>query len=320
MKITGKPTIFIDGEVGTTGLQISDMLQRREDINLVQLPYDDRKKIKARKEAINDADVVILCLPDEAAREAVALLKNTNTAIIDASTAHRTAPGWTYGFTEYDKSQREKIKSSQRVSNPGCYAVGAISIIHPLIASGLIEKSEAFYIHGMSGYSGGGKKLISLFEKKPKGDSVTGSGYDYALGLQHKHVPEIKFWSKITNNPIFLPTVGPYKQGMLVHVPLSLWSLRKKIKSIDMLEIYSIHYAEETFIKIIDVSPERENDFINPQALNNTNQLHIHVLHNDAEGQAIVVAQLDNLGKGAAGQAVQTMNLLIGVEEEKSLI
>ena len=318
--MTDKPTIFIDGEAGTTGLQISDMLQARDDIDLIQLPLNERKKITSRKDAINGANIVVLCLPDDAAREAVSLLENPSTTIIDASSAHRIASGWTYGFTEYDKSQREKIKSSKRISNPGCYAIGAVSVINPLIASGLINKSQSFYIHGMSGYSGGGKNLISLFEKNGSTDSTTPSCYDYALNLKHKHVPEIRHWTGIQCDPMFLPTVGPYKQGMLVHVPLPLRATSKNIVAAELHEIYANHYENEPFIKIVDADSENEDGHLNPQALNGTNQLHLHLLLNQEMRQAIVVAQLDNLGKGASGQAVQTINLLIDAEEHKGLL
>ncbi len=317
--MTGKPTIFIDGEAGTTGLQISDMLQTRNDIDLIQLPYRERKTRISRKNAINTADIVILCLPDDAAKDAVSLLENSDTTIIDASSAHRTNSNWSYGFTEYDKSQRDKIKSSKRISNPGCYAIGAVSIIHPLVSSGLFDGSEAFYIHGLSGYSGGGKNLISQFEQAPAGSSTTLSGYDYALNLNHKHVPEIKLWSGVTEDPTFLPTVGPYKQGMLVHVPLPLWQIGKKVTATDIREIYSEHYKNEKFIKIVDSNYSEVGQSLSPQALNGSNQLHLHLLYNQEKSQAIMVAQLDNLGKGASGQCIQTLNLLIGVEEQTGL-
>lgn len=318
--MTGKPKIFIDGEAGTTGLQISDALQVRKDIDLIQLPYDERKTRTSRKNAINDADIVILCLPDEAAKDAVSLLENSDTTIIDASSAHRTDSHWSYGFTEYDKSQRDEIKSSKRISNPGCYAIGAVSIIHPLVSSGLFNGSETFYIHGLSGYSGGGKNLISQFEQTTKEESVTLSGYDYSLNLNHKHVPEIKLWSGVEKDPTFLPTVGPYKQGMLVHVPLPLGQIRKKVTAADIRQIYSEHYENEKFIKVIDSNYTGANDLLHPQALNGSNQLHLHLLYSQEKQQAIMVAQLDNLGKGASGQCIQTVNSLIGVEEDTGLV
>lgn len=317
--MTGKPKIFIDGEAGTTGLKISDMLQARQDIDLIQLPLRERKIRISRKNAINAADIVILCLPDEAAKDAVSLVENSATTIIDASSAHRTNSHWSYGFTEYDKSQRDEIKSSKRISNPGCYAIGAVSIIHPLISSGLFDGSETFYIHGLSGYSGGGKNLISQFEQAPKEGSVTLSGYDYSLNLNHKHVPEIKLWSGIKKDPTFLPTVGPYKQGMLVHVPLPLWQIGKKVTATDIRQIYSEHYENEKFVKVIESNYTEADDSLNPQALNGSNQLHLHLLYNQEKQQAIMVAQLDNLGKGASGQCVQTVNSLIGVDEDTGL-
>ena len=317
--MTRKPTIFIDGEAGTTGLQISDMLQARKDIDLIQLPDEERKKTATRKSAINSADIVILCLPDEAAKDAVLLLENSNTTIIDASSAHRTNSHWSYGFTEYDKSQRDEIKSSKRISNPGCYAIGAVSIIHPLVSSGLFNGSENFYIHGLSGYSGGGKSLISQFEQTREEGSATLSGYDYALNLNHKHVPEIKLWSGVKKDPTFLPTVGSYRQGMLVHVPLPLWQIGKKVTATNIREIYAEHYKNEKFVKVIESNDTEADDSLNPQALNGSNQLHLHFLYNQEKQQIIMVAQLDNLGKGASGQCVQTVNSLIGVDEDTGL-
>jgi N-acetyl-gamma-glutamyl-phosphate reductase len=311
--------IFIDGEAGTTGLQIAARLAGRRDLALIRLDAAHRKDPAARRDALNQADVAILCLPDDAAREAVALVDNPSTRIIDASTAHRTAPGWVYGFTEYDADQRARLQAATRISNPGCYALAAIAIIHPLVAAGLLPPAWPVSIHAVSGYSGGGKALIETFENTAGAQAVTSTVYDYALGLEHKHLPEITRWGGLARPPIFLPAVGRYYKGMLVHVPLALWALPGTPTPRDVHEIYCAHYRGERFVTLADYDAATAQSRLDPEDLNGTNLLRLHVLHAAAQAQVVVVGQLDNLGKGASGQAIQTLNLLIGVDEATAL-
>ena len=310
------PQIFIDGEAGTTGLQISARLAERTDIELLQIDPAQRKDVSARREVLNAADIAILCLPDAAAREAVALVENPATRIIDASTAHRSVDGWVYGFPEYDRDQRARIAASTRISNPGCYAIAAVSILHPLVDAGLLPARWPISINGVSGYSGGGKALIAAFENPEAGDErITATTYDYALTLSHKHVGEITHWGGLTNPPVFLPTVGRYYKGMLVHVPLPLWALPQVPAARDVYDLYRDHYAGERFVILADFDAGQNLANLDPESLNDTNELRLHVLHNESVGQAVVVGQLDNLGKGASGQVVQTLNLLLGADE-----
>lgn len=311
--------VFIDGEAGTTGLQIAERLATRDDLTLIRLDDSRRKDATARREALNDADVAILCLPDDAAREAVALIDNPRTRVIDASTAHRVAGGWCYGFTEYEAGQRERLRRAMRISNPGCYALAAIAIIHPLVAAGLLPADWPLSINAVSGYSGGGKALIRSFEDAHAGDAITATTYDYALTLAHKHVPEITHWAKLAHAPIFLPAVGRYYKGMLVHLPLPLWALPGRPTPRQLHDTYRAHYAGERFVEVADLDCGATLPRLDPEDLNNSNTLRLHVLHNEARGHAVVVGQLDNLGKGASGQAVQTLNLLLGADERHGL-
>ncbi|MEX2482856.1 MAG: N-acetyl-gamma-glutamyl-phosphate reductase [Gammaproteobacteria bacterium] len=311
--------IFIDGEAGTTGLQIAERLAARDDLTLIRLDAAHRKDPDARREALNRADVTILCLPDDAAREAVALVDNPHTRIIDASTAHRTAPHWAYGFPEYGPGQRERLLAATRISNPGCYALAAVALLHPLVAAGLLPPDWAVSINAISGYSGGGKALIEAFEDPASPQAVSSTVYDYALGLTHKHQPEITHWAGLEHPPIFLPAVGRYYKGMLVHVPLALWALPAQPTPRDLHEAYRAHYVGEQFVSVADFDFAASQNRIDPEALNGTNSLRLHVLHDTAQNQAVVVGQLDNLGKGASGQAVQTLNLLIGAAEATGL-
>jgi N-acetyl-gamma-glutamyl-phosphate reductase len=311
--------IFIDGEAGTTGLQIAERLAARNDIELLQIDPARRKDIVARADALNRADVAILCLPDAAAREAVALVKNPSTCIIDASSAHRAAAGWIYGFPEYDAEQRRRLKAAKRIANPGCYAIAAVAILNPLVNAGILPRDWPVTINGVSGYSGGGKALIAAFEDSSDSAAVSSANYDYALTLKHKHVPEITQWSGLAHAPIFLPTVGRYYKGMLVHVPLPLWALPSKPTAGDLHEIYRSHYADERFVILVDYDSADAHPTLDPEDLNGSNVLRLRVLHDEANGHAIVVGQLDNLGKGASGQVVQTLNVLFGVDEGMGL-
>lgn len=301
--------VFIDGEAGTTGLQIRERLERRDDIELVQVEPERRKDADARQEALAAADIAILCLPDEAAREAVALAEGMPVRFIDASTAHRVAEGWTYGFPELNAGTRESIATTARVSNPGCYSTGAIAMIGPLISAGLIAPDEALAIFGVSGYTGGGKSLIAEYD-----DGTAPAHFIYGLTQGHKHLPEIMVQTGLKARPVFSPAVGNFAQGMAIQLPLHLRDGR------DLATIHAAladHYAGEQFISVL-----KSDDLggrVVPTALNGTNNLQISVHGDDRNGCATVIAVLDNLGKGASGAAVQNMNIMLGEDEALGL-
>ena len=309
--------VFIDGEAGTTGLHLAQRLETRNDIELIQLHPQDRKNKIARQNALNEADIAILCLPDAAAIEAVSLAEDPETVIIDASSAHRVTEGWTYGFTEYGPQQRKAIKESKRITNPGCYAIGAISLLYPLISRDVIPRDHPLSIHAISGYSGGGKSLIADFERSSA--QLGKDGFSYGLHLNHKHLPEIQQLAGTDYYPVFSPSVGPYLQGMLVNIPLNLRTLANVWSAADLIELYNRHYTDEYFIQVADLNEIQCLEKLDPQTLNGTNNLKIYVLHNEKEDQIMLVSQLDNLGKGASGQVVQTINLLLNIDEETTL-
>lgn len=305
--------VFIDGEAGTTGLQIRDRLEKRADIDLIRLADAVRKDVAARREALNSAHAVILCLPDDAAREAVSLIDNPDVAVIDASTAHRVTEGWTYGFPELPNgdeiSQRDLIRASKRIANPGCHATGFIALIRPLVEAGLIAPFFPLSASSLTGYTGGGKAMIAEFE--------SGQGHEriYATGLTHKHLPEMTLYSGLESPPIFSPTVGRFPQGLILEVPLPLWALP------DAPDLETIHdammaaYDGEAFVTVASLDESRGTASLNADAFANTNQMMIHVF-GDAESEtANLVAVFDNLGKGASGAAVQNLNLVLGVDE-----
>lgn len=308
MAATGsKPTVFIDGEAGTTGLGIRDRLRDLREIEVRSIAEAQRKDPTARLKMMSEADVVILCLPDDAAREAVTLANSLGERaprILDASTAHRVAPDWVFGFAEMAAGQAKVIASAPRVSNPGCYSTGGIALLRPLVDAGLIPKDHPIVIHAVSGYSGGGKTMIEAFEtgKAPAFEV-------YGLKLEHKHVPELQLYSGLTLRPIMIPSVGNYRQGMIVNVPLHLDALPGKPKAADLDAVLRAHYAGSTFIS---VKPP-EGDRLEPEALNNSNQMELTVHANEARRQAVLVARLDNLGKGASGAAVQNLKLMLGL-------
>lgn len=312
-------TVFIDGEAGTTGLQILDRLQPRADVELLRLSDADRKDPEHRKAMLNTADLVILCLPDDAARDAVELVNNPQTRIIDASTAHRTAAGWTYGMPEYEKDQTAMIAASTRVTNPGCYANASIAILHPLVKTGIIPTDCPVSINAISGYSGGGKGLISAFED-PSSESYTETPFRvYGLNLDHKHVPEIRRWSGLSRRPVFVPSVGRFRQGMIVQVPLQLGALPGDITPKIVHEALESHYEGRTFIRISSPAETGDMFLVEPEAANDTNELRLYVFANERHNQVVIMGVLDNLGKGAAGQAVQNMNLMLGLPENRGL-
>lgn len=309
--------VFIDGEAGTTGLQIRSRLEHRSDIALISLGDALRKDAKARAEAINAADAVILCLPDEAAREAVSLCKSKETRIIDASTAHRTESGWTYGFAELDGGAfREQIRASTRIANPGCYATGFIALMRPLTRAGLVPDFWPTTCNAVSGYSGGGKAMIAEFE----GEGPVDPYRIYATGLGHKHLPEMTLFGGLESAPIFTPAVGNYAQGMIVEIPLQLWALPEEPSLEQIHEVLANAYAGETFVEVASLEEATATKALNPLSLNDTNRLKIFVFGDQHASQARLVAQLDNLGKGASGAAVQNLNLALGLEETSGLV
>ena len=302
--------IFIDGEVGTTGLQIRERLEAREDINLIRIDSERRKDVSARREAFASADIGILCLPDEAAREAVELSRDLDVRLIDASTAHRVDDRWVYGFPELSADIRSQIENARLVSNPGCYSTGAISIIAPLVNAGLIEEDEGIAINAVSGYTGGGKSLIAEYD-----DPNAPAHFVYALNQRHKHIPEIMAHGGLSVQPIFSPSVGRYAQGMVVQLPLRLDGVRTLTS---LFEALADHYSGQNFVSV--VQEDEIGARIVPTDLNGTNMLRLSVHGDDDNGCATVVAVLDNLGKGASGAAVQNMNIMLKMDETEGLL
>lgn len=301
-------SVFIDGAAGTTGLEIADRLGSRQEFNLVRLPEESRKDAGARREAINDSDFVILCLPDEAAKEAVSLIENDQTRVIDASSAHRTATGWVYGFAEFEEGQRERIANARFVSNPGCYPTGFLGLVAPLVARGLLSADWPYSVNAVSGYSGGGKALIERFEQEPD------IGFrSYGLTLEHKHMPEMKRHAGLKHDVIFAPAVIRAYRGMIVEVPLNLSAMGAGIKAADLLDALKHHYDGSAIVSV------HESNGVGEILLNEndpaTDRLDLYVFADDSGSQVRLIAKLDNLGKGAAGSTVQDLNIMAGLDE-----
>jgi len=310
--------VFIDGEAGTTGLQIRERLAGRRDLEVLSIALDKRKDIDERKRLLNAADVAILCLPDDAAKESVALIENERTRIIDASTAHRVAEGWAYGFAEMDPRQPALIAAARRVANPGCWPQGAIATLRPLIEGGLLPADYPVSVHGISGYSGGGKAMIADYEQA---GADANPFMPYGLTFKHKHLPELQRFALLTHSPLFSPAVGDFAQGMVTVVPLQLWTLDKIPTGRDLHAAISDHFAaiRGGFVSVAPYAEEERSAELNPERFNNTNSMRLHVFANDARAQASLVAVYDNLGKGASGAAVQNLNLMLGVPADTSL-
>jgi len=312
-------TIFIDGEAGTTGLEIRERLEARGDLELILLG-ERRRNVAARREALNAADAVILCLPDDAAREAVGLIQNPAVKVIDASTAHRVDPAWTYGFPEMaqrpgDVRQGERIAAATRVSNPGCYPTGFIGLVAPLVRSGLMRPDHHVTVNAVSGYSGGGKAMIAEFEAADARTAYRA----YGLALGHKHVPEMTVHSGLVRDVLFTPAVGAYRQGMLVEVPLHLVSLAGWPSVEAVHAVLAEAYADAHFVEVAPLDTTEAMTGLDPEGLNGTNRMRLHVFGDRGGGQARLVALLDNLGKGASGAAVQNLNLMLGLDESTGL-
>jgi len=313
------PRIFIDGDVGTTGLQMRARLAGRDDVSLVRLPESERKDAARRRAMMNEVDLVILCLPDDAAREAAAMIDNPATRVIDASSAHRTADGWVYGMPEYDGGQAAAIAAARRVTNPGCYAITAVAMLHPLVAGGLLPAGFPVTINAVSGYSGGGRKLIASFEDRAAADYSEAPFRVYGLALEHKHTEEIRKWSGLSERPLFVPSVGRFRQGMIVQVPLQLWALPGAPSPEAVHAALADHYAGRRFVAVAGLAEAAAMGGVEPEAVNGTNELRLFVFGNARRRQAVVVGLIDNLGKGASGQAVQNVNLMLGLEETRGL-
>jgi N-acetyl-gamma-glutamyl-phosphate reductase len=309
-------TVFIDGEAGTTGLQIRERLDQRSDIRVLSIAPEHRKNADERKRLLNAADVAILCLPDEAAIEAVALIENPQTRVIDASSAHRTLDGWTYGFAEMTPNQAGLIAASRRVANPGCYPQGLIATARPLVEAGLIPRDAPITLNALSGYSGGGRKMIEDYEA-----AADPAPYlPYALTLKHKHLPEMRVYSHLSHDPLFQPAVGAFAQGMLTVVPLQLWALPGAVTAKEMHDVLFERYDGEAFVSVAPFEAVDRLDTLDPRTFNGTNRMRLHVFGNEARRQAMLVAVYDNLGKGASGAALQNLNLMLGREATTGLV
>jgi N-acetyl-gamma-glutamyl-phosphate reductase len=311
---TANRSVFVDGGSGTTGLGIAERLSRQTDITVRAIAEDKRKDPGAKKALMEEVDLVILCLPDEAAKETAALIDSMGNAapkVIDASTAFRVAPDWAYGFPELAAGQADKIRMARKVSNPGCYPTGAIALLRPIVDAGLLPTDYPVTVNAVSGYTGGGKSMIASFE-----DGTAPHFELYGLGFAHKHLPEMQLYSRLTRRPIFVPSVGNYRQGMLVSIPVQLDTLPGKPSGADLQAALAKHYAGSRYVSVMPLANDAaKSGRLEPEALNETNKLELYVFASDKHHQAVLVARLDNLGKGASGAAVQNMRLMLGLPE-----
>ncbi len=313
------PKVFIDGEAGTTGLQIRDRLADRRDLTIISVDPARRKEREARREMLNCADLVILCLPDDASREAVSLIENAAVRVIDASSAFRTADGWTYGFPEMAKAQRQAIVGARWVSNPGCYPTGFIALMRPTVEAGLVPADWPVSVHANSGYTGGGRRMIAEFEDAASPGYTHAHYRIYALTRAHKHAPEMRVHSGLANTPLFAPSVGRYAQGMIVEVMFPLHALPAAPRLKDFHAALAQAYAGERFVEVASPEEAAAVETLDPEVLNGTNRMKLYVFGSDQLGQVRLVALLDNLGKGASGAAVQNLNLMMGLPEATGL-
>ena len=316
---SNRPKVFVDGHVGTTGLRIRDWLEGRDDLELLELPEASRKEPAARRERVEEADVAVLCLPDDAAREATEWAAAGGTRLVDASTAHRVADGWTYGLPELVPEQRRAIGGADRVSNPGCYPSGFVLLVRPLVGAGLLALDAPLSVHALSGYSGGGRALIERWESPEAGLSDLPFEAPYALERVHKHVPEMARYAGLEREPQFLPAVGPFRCGMRVQVPVPAGLLPNGADGARVRDVLADRYAGESFVRVAPppggAADERTLD---PRACNDTNRMDLHVCPHPS-GHVLLAAILDNLGKGASGAAIQNLNLMLGLEEGAGL-
>ena len=315
-----RPKLYIDGQAGTTALRIRDWLAGRDDLEIVVLPDDQRKEPSARQRAMRGADIALLCLPDDAAKEAASWLADLPVRILDASTAHRVADGWVYGLPELLSGQRKRIAEARRVANPGCYSSAVILLVRPLVDAGLIAPETAFSIHALSGYSGGGRSMIDKWEDPTQGLVNLPHEAPYSVSRMHKHIPEIVRYAGLSAEPQFLPAVGPFRCGMRVQVTIPAKALPKSGTGKAMWEALAARYENETFVQVEPLSDRMESDefAFDPQAHNDTNRISLRVLPHPS-GHIVLMARLDNLGKGAAGVAIQCLNLMLGVPEGTGL-
>jgi N-acetyl-gamma-glutamyl-phosphate reductase len=311
---TTKPSVFVDGASGTTGLGIQERLHQQSDVAVKSIAEEKRKDAGAKRALMGEVDIVILCLPDAAAKETVALIDSMGAAapkILDASTAFRVASDWTYGFPELAPDQADKIRAARKVSNPGCYPTGAIALLRPLVDASVLPADYPVTVNAVSGYSGGGKSMIASFE-----DGSAPAFELYGLGFEHKHLPEMQLYSRLTRRPIFVPSVGNYRQGMLVSVPLQLDTLPGSPSGADLHAVLARRYSGSGHVSVIPFeNSASKSGKLEPEALNETDRLELYVFASDKHHQAVLVARLDNLGKGASGAAVQNMRLMLGVTE-----
>ena len=315
-----RPVVFIDGEHGTTGLQIRARLDGRDDLELARLLIERRRDKALRRALLNEADLAILCLPDEAAREAVAMIVNPRTHVLDGSAAHRVSAGWVYGFPELDPGQPKAIRAARFVSVPGCYAIATIGLLHPLVEAGLVPRDHSISVQGVQGYSGGGRQLVDVMEGRGGEHRLAGPYRAYALELAHKHQPEMQRYSGLTRRPLFTPGVGSWRQGQLVQSPLHLRDLPQHPTAGDLHAVLAAHYQGQRFVRVMPFLPGQPpaETVLAPEALAGTNMMELFVFDNAEAGHALLVSRADNLAKGASGTAVQDLDIMLGLERGRS--